>query len=177
MAIPVAFRDAVIACVVAAATAAAFVTATPLPWTINLPASLLSGAVFLLVDVLVWGRPAPRATPAGRWTLAVAGVIAELSALSLAFFVGRHSHPESVEYPFRVVVPDGLPTVEVKAAPLESAGKRRYLAPNDAVSVECYVTQPDGRWYKLSGDEGWLSGDEVLPAPYTGLGSPPQCPA
>ena len=66
---PVAIRDTTVAFVLAAATAAGLAALTPWPWTITLPASLLLAAVALIVDILLFDRPASAGTPRGRRAL------------------------------------------------------------------------------------------------------------
>jgi hypothetical protein len=173
---PLAVRDVAVAFLVATATAAGLVALTPWPWTITLPASLVFGAVSLIADILLFSRPTSLGTSSGRRSLAVVGTVAGMSALGLAFSTGRNSQPSSETYPFIVTSAGGITTI-LKAAPFESAQKNSVVTSGDSRSVDCYVTQRDGRWYRLSENQGWLRGDELVPAPYTGLASPPQCPS
>ena len=178
MAGPVALRDALVAFGVATASAAGLVTLTPWPWTITLPTSLLLAALVFIVDIVLFGRLASVGTPSGRGMLAVVGTIAGISALVLAFSIGRNTYtvPAPQRYPYIVTSAGGVTTF-LKAAPFEPARKDSVVVPGDTVSVDCYVTERDRRWYRLSDNAGWLRGDELLPAPYTGMGLPPRCPS
>lgn len=175
MASPVVLRDAAVALVLTTATAASLVAMTPWPWTITIPASLLLGALALIVDILFFGRPASVRTSKGRTALVALGTVAGIIALGLAFAIGRNTQPASQPHPFIVTSAGGVTTI-LKAAPFEAAQKNRVVLPGDTVWVDCYVIARDGRWYRLSDNEGWLRDDEVLPAPHTGVGAPPRCP-
>jgi hypothetical protein len=71
----------------------------------------------------------------------------------------------------------GAAATILKSAPFEFSQKNILVAAGDTFLVDCYVIQQDGQWYRLRDNRGWLRDDELLPAPYTGLKSPPQCPA
>lgn len=161
--------------VLTAATAAGLLAITPLAWTITLPLSVLLGALGTIAGIVLMGRPLSAETPTGRAVLIVVGILAELSAVSLAFLIGRNTRPAVHEYPYIVKAP-GHDVSVIKAEPYETAPQKGYRAPGDTVTVDCYIDQPDGRWYRLSENEGWLDGHELTRAPYTGAGQPPTCP-
>lgn len=103
------------------------------------------------------------------------GILAVLSALALAFTLGTQVDRDPVEYPFLVTDSAGYMT-PLKSVPYEKASTDHVLTVGDSVLVVCYVDQEDGRWFKLTGSQGWLHDDEVFAAPHTGLGNPPKCP-
>lgn len=173
MPVPLAVRDAGVGLALATAFVAGLIGLTPLPWAMTIPASVLFGAMFLLIDILFFGRPFPMTDRAGRRTVWASGAIAGLSALSLAFSAGRIIQSAPEEYLFVV----NESQVLVKSVPSENAGRPPLLDGGQNVSVRCYVSLADGRWYQLSDGQGWLHSTEVLAAPFTGKGSPPRCPS
>jgi hypothetical protein len=168
-----ALRDISVGLVSAIATAAGLVALTPWSWTITIPASVVLGSGALLTDLLFLRRSHP--ATGRRVVIAVLSAIALFAALWLSFFAGRNTQAGPDMYPF-VVTAGGGPVAMLKIAPLEGAQSDRALPYGLHVDVDCYVVKSDGRWYRLSRFEGWLRGDEVAQAPYTGRASPPRCP-
>lgn len=78
-------------------------------------------------------------------------------------------------YPFVITNSSGGLTL-IKSVPYKNAETDRSLSLGDTVWVECFVDQGDGLWFKLSDEQGWLRGDELLASPHSGKGSPPRCP-
>lgn len=95
--------------------------------------------------------------------------------LGLAFSVGRNTQPSPQTYPFIVTSASGVTTI-IKSAPFESAQKDVLVRPGTTLFVDCYVMERDNLWFRLTENQGWLREDELVQAPHTGLGFPPQCP-
>lgn len=173
MRVPLAVRDSAVGLGLTTAFVAGLIGLTPLPWVVGLLAAVLLGGVLLIADVLIFRRPFSMTSVAGRRTVWGAGVLAGVSALFLAFFVGGVIQDDPEEYLFVV----NKSQVLVKSVPNQNAGRPPLLEGGQDVRVRCYVTLSDGRWYQLSDEQGWLQDTEVLAAPFTGGGSPPKCPS
>lgn len=167
------------ALVSSAAVAAGLISLVGLPWPVSLSTSLLLGTCALIVDTVVFGRPAPITSPPGRRLVQYLGVLAGLTALSLAFFVGQWSAQLSqpIRYQFIVANSVGYNT-PIRSLPSDGADNGRVVSNGDTVYVDCGIRYTDATvWYRLSDAEGWLKKGEITPAPYTGHSdSPPECP-
>jgi hypothetical protein len=168
-------REVSLALIVAVATAASLITLTPAPWTLALPAAVFLGAAGLLADVLIFGKPVKKSTSAGKKAIGLLTGLAAVCALCLAFVGGTLTHGGSGS-PFPYVA-NGLHVVDfIYFAPTMAARSDQTVAPGTPVLVDCYVTEKDGDWYRLTDNRGWVTDKEFLPAPHTGRGSPLRCP-
>jgi peptidoglycan/LPS O-acetylase OafA/YrhL len=168
-------RDLLVALAVAVGTATGLVTLTPLPWQIALFSATFLATLALLGDILAFDRPVAQRSRIGSPAIATLGALTIVSALAISFFVGREMRSGPTQYPFVVTNSSGVYTV-VKSVPYEKAQADRVLATGDRVWVDCVVDQQDGRWYRLTDEQGWLREDELIPSPHSGKGSPPRCP-
>jgi hypothetical protein len=119
MTLPVAVRDVAAASAIAAATAAGIVALTPWSWEVMLPSSLLAGALALIIDIHFFSRPIGNASVAGRRASIALLIVAQVSVLALAFFVGRMTQTRPDTYLF--VATSDAPAVGFKALPNDSA--------------------------------------------------------
>lgn len=88
----------------------------------------------------------------------------------LAFDLGR-LHQSDEPYPY---VANGKLVFDfVYFAPKLDAQSDRKVMPGTRVLVDCYVMERDGKWFRLSDNQGWVTDQQFLPALYTGRGSPP----
>jgi hypothetical protein len=168
-------RNAVVTALVAIATAGSLIALTPTPWTVALPSAVLLGTSALLVDLVFYGRPLPRATPGGRRLIVGFASLAALAALTLAFALG-YSIRKEPPAPYPYIAIGGGVTAQIFGLPVRTAPVLRYVALADEVLVRCQVSGSDGTWFKLAKDAGWVSGDDFMAAPHTGRGQPPSCP-
>jgi hypothetical protein len=166
-------RDTVIAVTATAATAAALIALTPLPWPITTLLCILIGLLGAWYILRFDDKPVPHDTLAGRRTLRVLRGLTLLSALALAFAAGWYSQPAPKYYPY--VANGKLVADPTYFAPTHHAQSDTFVAPGQEVRVVCSVKNREGLWYRLA-DDGWGNSDDFLPVPYTGLDAPPKCP-
>lgn len=166
-------RSVGVALVGVVAVVAGFLGLTSLPAWITLLASLAIGSLALLLD-LAFLRP--DYSPSGRRsTLLGLGAIAATAALAASFAIGRHTQGGPSTYPFVVTGGSGGFAL-IKSVPEQNAMTGNALDAGTTVEIVCTRELSDAVWYQLSGSRGWLSEDDAIPAPYSGMGSAPTCP-
>ncbi|HEV7951377.1 MAG TPA: hypothetical protein VGP24_16570 [Glaciihabitans sp.] len=97
------------------------------------------------------------------------GAATILSALVGAFLIGHAIQRGQTKYPFLVTNSSGALTA-IKAVPDKSSSTGHVVEAGDTVWVDCFIDQRDGRWYRLSDEQGWMRDRELLAAPHTGRG-------
>ncbi|GAA2165120.1 hypothetical protein [Pedococcus bigeumensis] len=168
-------RDVVIALFCSAGLVTGLIQALSVPGPLAVLFGLCVASLLLVADIYLNKRPVSPKSAFGRWTVVVLVGVAFVGGVFSAGLIGHQVQSGPDRYPFIVAANSGPVTV-VKTVPnAQAAGGRSYIS-GESVSVDCYVDQADGRWFKLSDEEGWLQHDEVTPSPHTGKGSPPHCP-
>lgn len=166
-------RSVVVALVGVVAVVAGFLALTSLPAWITLLASLAIGSLALLLDVSFLRPGYP---PSGRRpTLLGLGAIAAVAGLLASFAIGRHTQGGPSTYPFVVTAGSGGFAL-IKSVPERSAMTGKSADAGTTVGIVCTREVAGAVWYQLAGSQGWLSEDDAIPAPYSGMGSPPTCP-
>jgi hypothetical protein len=159
----------------AAAVFAGLIGLVGLPWPISLSASLLLAACVLIGDTIAFGRPAPITKKSGKALVLSLGAFAVLIALVIAFMAGQWSAQFLHSASYQFIVTGGV--TPVRALPSDQGGTVSVVEGGDTVYVECGIKYENGSiWYRLSNSSGWLKDSDMVQAPYTGRGSPPECP-
>lgn len=176
MKVPESARDAAAVLAVAAGGGFGLFGLTALPWGITIPASLLVGASALLADLLAFRRPIAPGEPFRRASLILATSVAVVAGLAVAFAAGVEARSPTRTYSYLVTNHDGYLTFGHSVPSIDAQNNSKFQT-GDVVHVQCDVTVGDVHWFRLADDAGWLDQEEAMPAPYTGQGQPPTCPA